>query len=353
MYRQLVESTDNWLDEHASHQDVVVSSRIRLARNLTRIPFAVKAKNDELAKVADIISSLVESEKRFDNLTTISLDTTGVIERKYLKESRIISPEMERGGKHRLVYITPTSSVTILVNEEDHIRLQGLGAGLQLDKIMNTILEVDDIIIEKLPVAFSSQFGFLTACPSNIGTGLRISVMLHLPGLVKSGKIQEIIESLQPRGMIVRGFNGEHSEFMGDLYQVSNEFSLGKTEEEIVSELSEVAENIVKQEVQTRQKLFSDLGPVMEDIVWRAFGALTHARLMSTEEAMTLLSRIRMGIDRGFFTNIDHYKLNKLIIEIQPAHMEYRGTDMEGGTGRDLARATFLRNYFQIPVSRN
>jgi protein arginine kinase len=349
----LLKESDKWLDMEAPHQHVVISSRIRLARNISRIPFATHAKEEELAEIHRLVENTIQSRVPLKNFQPITLHDVSVMERRYLKESHIISPEMEKGSPFRLVYVSPDFRVSIMVNEEDHIRIQGLAPGLQLMEIFHCIVEIDNELLDNLHPAFSDQYGFLTACPTNLGTGLRVSVMMQLPALVLTRKIDEVLENIQPLGIAVRGFYGENSEFVGDIYQVSNEISLGKSEEEILNMLLNIILNIIDKEEKAREDLFLDRILSTEDIIWRSYGILSQARLMDSQEAMKLLSRIRLGIDRGYFRSLNHYQLNKLIIDIQPAHLQSNEDGEEGTEARDMARADLLRHIFNAPGAKN
>ncbi len=345
--------SDGWMAESGPDQHVVVSSRARVARNLSKIPFATHAKHDELETVSRIVNQTIQNLPQTSSFQQIDLHAVSPLLRRYLKESHIISAEMEKGDIHRVVYVRPDYQVSIMVNEEDHLRIQGLVPGLQLPRVYQDIMNIDMDLTDTLPTAFSDHLGYLTACPTNLGTGLRISVMLHLPGLTLSRKIEEVLQMIQPSGVTVRGFYGENSEYFGDFYQISNEISLGKTEEEIINMLADVIRNVIEQEEKAREKLFLDRAISLEDTIWRAYGLLCQARLIDTQEAMKFLSRIRLGVDRGYFKNLDHPRLSKLMIEIQPAHLEYCEKCDPDTEARDMARAALLRNIFTTAGSAN
>jgi protein arginine kinase len=349
----LLKECDKWLEIDAPAQHVVISSRIRLARNISRIPFATHATEDELAEIHRLIENTIQSRDPLRDFQPIQLHDVSVIDRRYLKESHVISPEMEKGAPFRLVYVTPDFRASIMVNEEDHIRIQGLAPGLQIREIFQCILAIDNEFLDHLHTAFSDQYGFLTACPTNLGTGLRVSVMMHLPALVLTRKIDELLENIQPLGIAIRGFYGENSEFTGDIYQVSNEISLGKSEEEILDMMYNIIENIIHQEEKARDDLFLNRIISTEDIIWRSYGILSQARMIDSQEAMKLLSRIRLGIDRSYFRSLTHSQLNKLIIDIQPAHLQTGENGEEGTEARDMARAVLLRHIFNAPVAKN
>ena len=354
MEQNIFQKSDNWLKKHGPRQHVVVSSRVRLARNIMRIPFAAHAQSDELEDVFRTVNRIIRQNPRFRDYQVIPLNETPVRARTFLKESRIISPEMVKGAEFRAVYVNPDFHISLMINEEDHVRIQGLTAGLNVRSISEEIFQIDDELNEKLPVAFSDQFGYLTACPTNLGTGLRVSVMLHLPGLALTKKIQDVLTMIQPRGQTVRGFYGENSEYDGDFYQVSNEISLGKTEEKIIEDHEKVIDSIIIREEEAREELFSNQPDTVEDAIWRSYGVLSQARLIDVKEAMNLLSRIRLGIHRGYFKTINHEKLNQMIIDIQPAHLELFELNRSAGSKKnEIARATLLRNSFNILGSEN
>jgi protein arginine kinase len=344
---------DVWVEDGGPRQDVVVSSRARFARNLHRHVFAPHAEAEQLFEIARTIDAAIQSNPLFPSYKKLVIAEVSHVERGYLKESRLISAELEKGGENRVVYLSDDRRISIMVNEEDHLRMHCMYGGLQIDKALQVINTVDDALSESLEYAFSEKFGFLTACPTNVGTGLRISVMLHLPGMVFTKTVEEIATLVQPYGLTVRGFYGENSEFTGDFYQISNEISLGKSEEELADTVQKVVEQIIAREDSAREALFEQRRPNIEDAIWRAYALLSNARLMNSDEAMALLSRIRLGIDRGFFSKLTHGDLNKLVLQIQPAHLQYhRGRDIEPEE-RDLIRAELLRECFQRLVSNN
>ncbi|HOE64794.1 MAG TPA: protein arginine kinase [Candidatus Sumerlaeota bacterium] len=353
MKRNLYSESDIWLKDEGDCENVVISSRIRLARNLSKIPFSTHAKPEELANVERLVDERIQSIPAFNDYESISLHDVSQFTRRYLKESHIISPEMEKGGEHRKVYLSPGGRISIMVNEEDHLRFQILAAGYNLREILDDLIKLDTKLVELLPIAFSEQLGFLTACPTNLGTGLRVSVMLHLPGLVFNRQIEDTIKMLQPLGVTIRGFYGEDSEFTGDVFQISNEASLGKNEEAIVDSIGSIANKVIEQEEEARMELFDKRPLIVEDTVWRSFGILSQARLMDTQETMKLLSRIRLGIERKYFSKMNHYILNRLFFSIQPAHVEYKRQTGPNNQKRDAARAELLRCLFTQSGSDN
>ncbi|MCX7766136.1 MAG: ATP--guanido phosphotransferase, partial [Candidatus Sumerlaeia bacterium] len=314
--QHIIFDSDRWLEEAGPKMHVVISSRSRLARNLDNYRFALFARKEELHAVAEQIANAIQQIQELNQFLKIDLTQLDKIERHFLTESRIISKELEKSGDERFVYLSPDRRVSIMVNEEDHLRMQCILAGLQLRNTFEIINRIDDRLANYLDFAFSEKFGYLTACPTNVGTGLRLSVMLHLPALVIQNKIGEIVELIQPYGFILRGFQGENSEFEGDCYQVSNEITLGKTEEELLETLQKVVEQIIEREESARQTLFTEYRSTVDDVIWRSYALLRYARRLDSVEAMQLLSRIRLGIDLGYFPQLSHQQLNQLFIMI-------------------------------------
>jgi len=338
--------TEKWAEPSDEAGDVVVSSRVRHARNLDGVLFPPRAEKEDLRRVCESVDSLVHREPALSGFRRLDINECSSLERAFLKESHIISPELEHGGEYRVLYIEPARSCAIMVNEEDHLRMYCLRSGLQLEPVLQEINKIDEIFGGSLNYAFSEQYGYLTTCPSNVGTGMRASVMLHLPGIVMSNQIENVLNLVRKDGLTVRGYYGENSEFLGDFYQVSNEVTLGKTEEEILESLKSVVEQIVRQEYSARKALFEKKRLYVEDVIWRSYAILTNARSITSQEAFKLLSPIRLGIDRGFFPSLTHHQLNRLIVAVQPAHLQMAEGGNISAEERDLARARFLRGAF-------
>lgn len=353
MFNPMILESHKWVEISGPYIDIVVSTRARYARNVQGLPFAPYAKPEELAQVVEIVDTSMASQNVLGPTDRITLAEVPRLERRYLKESRIISAELEKGGEHRIVYLSRERNKSLMVNEEDHIRMQCIMAGLQLQDTLHAIDAIDARLEVLVDYAFSEKFGYLTTCPTNTGTGLRVSVMMHLPGLALSQVMDTILSLVQPYGLTIRGFYGEHSEYIGDFYQISNEVTLGKSEEEIVEMLEKVVTQIITKEQQAREQLFAQKANAIDDAIWRSYAVLSNARMIDSSEAMKLLSRIRLGIDRGYFSSFTHSELNKLIIEIQPAHLELREGGSVGGEARDMVRAGLLRKRFQGLISDN
>ena len=323
--------------------NVVVSCRTRFARNLAGMPFPPRAKSIALQRVAETVKAAIADCERFREFFCVTIDAFGENDRHHLRESQVISQEMERGGEHRLVFIGADPITTIMVNEEDHLRVFVITPGLQMEAALDALIQVEDDLANRLEFAFSEQFGYLTACPTNTGTGLRASVMLHLPGLALTQEVDSIMQGIPNCGMAVRGIYGENSSPMGHFYQISNETTLGETEEQIVRRLSELINQVIEKEAEARDKLFSRQRALVEDKVFRAYSILAQSRIINTQEAIDHLSQLRLGIDHSLFTNLTHSGLNRLIVGVQPAHLQHKAGKPLPSEKRDVVRARLLR----------
>lgn len=337
---------DGWLATEGPRLHVVLSSRARFARNLAANRFAPHATPEELARVDALVAKAMAADPVLATFTRIELGPLPPRERTLLKEARLISPELERIAEGRTVYLAPDRRASVMVNEEDHIRLQCLEPGASLSDAAARLEDLEQRLARHLAFATHEKLGYLTACPTNVGTGLRASAMLHLPALTITREIEGALSNLGRAGMTVRGFNGENSEFLGDFYQVSNEVTLGRSTSQIVRELNTTIDRVATREENARAELFRQRADVLDDAIWRSYAVLTHARRMTGKEAMSLLSRMRLGIDRQLFPRFTHRDLNRLFIDIQPAHLG-RLLDLAPGdddaASRDEARAGYLR----------
>lgn len=337
---------DEWLKEPGPHSDVVVSSRARLARNLPGFPFSPRANEEQLAGIIEKVDKALASSDFFKEFQRFEISEISSQDRRFLRESHLISTEFEKGQNFREVYLSPDARTSIMVNEEDHVRMQTMLPGLQLDAVHGKIGELEAELERVLDFAYRPSFGYLAACPTNAGTGLRISVMLHLVGLVLTNQLEEALGSLNNFGLIVRGGYGEHSSNTGELFQVSNEITLGKPEEELLTILAQVVEQIIERERGARKMFFEHAALKYEDTIQRALGLLQFARSIDSKEAVTLLSRIRLGLEGDFGVPLTHEELNRLMVEVQPAHLR-RSTQTEGSIEQgDAARASMLRERF-------
>lgn len=344
--------TAEWLRGEGPEADVVLSSRVRLARNLADEPFPAQAstaqKKRVLARVKPAILAIPAP-----SMVWIDLQQASPFERTLLVERHLISKQHARGkdrtgetpaeGYPRAVAVSAGERLSIMVNEEDHLRIQSIRSGLSLQEAWEDADAADDAIEAGLELAFSPRFGYLTACPTNVGTGLRMSVMMHLPALRMMGEIEKVKRAVADMNLAIRGFYGEHSDASGDFYQISNQSTLGKSERIILRELQdEIIPRVIDFERAARRTLADKRRTLLDDQVHRALGLLTHARMISTDEAMAALSLLRLGSTVGILPHLDRAMLGQLMLMIQPAHLQ-RLVGPAEQERRMIARATLLR----------
>lgn len=342
---RLLPNLGEWLRGTGPESDVVISTRIRLARNLAGQPFSNRAtapqKADTEARTRDAIAKLDLSHK----LDYVEVSKLTPIDRQFLVERQLMSRELASVlDGPRGVAFDDRESVSVMVNEEDHLRLQVMRSGLALEDAWGEIDKLDDALETRLTYAFHDQFGYLTACPTNVGTGMRASVMLHLPALSLTKEIEKLFRSLQKINLVVRGLYGEGSRASGDLYQISNQVTLGKSESRVLQEIREVISQILQYERRARQLLVKERKQAEQDRVARAIGTLGSATMITSEETMELLSTVRLGIQLHLIEDLPATTVNQLFIHTQAAHLQkLMGTPLDGEE-RNAARAKYLRN---------
>ena len=327
-----------------SIHDVAISSRVRLARNLEAYPFTTRMTGSQsseiLQKVRNALFSSVQADTAF---TYLEMNSISPLDRQLLVEKHLISPEFANGEFSRAAIISKDEKVCIMVNEEDHLRLQCIIPGMHLDEAWKVCNDLDTKLDEKLGFAFDKTYGYLTCCPTNIGTGIRASVMLHLPALSMTGYIKNVLETCSKIGVAVRGAYGENSEASGNMFQISNQATLGQTEEEIIAGINNITTQISEQERVLRDELYKQNPMRFEDRVFRSLGLLQNARIISSEESLKLLSDVRLGAIMGLVQGIDLKKLNDLMIMIQPAYLQKVSGGQLRPEDRDQRRAELLR----------
>ncbi|KKM12745.1 ATP:guanido phosphotransferase [Clostridiales bacterium PH28_bin88] len=338
-------SKSKWMEGSGPHSDIVITSRIRLARNLEEVPFphiGEKAQQQVVNAVKKAVAA-AEVERQVGKLEFISMNELPPLERQILVEKHLISPQQAQPGGQKAIVLREDEAISIMVNEEDHLRVQCLYPALQLHEAWRLANTLDDALENKLNFAFDERQGYLTTCPTNVGTGLRASVMMHLPALVMTKQAGRVLSALSQVGLAVRGLYGEGTEAIGNLFQVSNQITLGQNEEEIINNLSSVVKQIIDQERSSREVLMRESRVHLEDRVGRAYGTLTNARIISSQEALSLMSEIRMGIDLKLVKGVDARVLNELLVTIQPAFLQHSaGQEMESFE-RDVFRAKVIR----------
>lgn len=333
-------------DTAGSKCAIVLTTRVRLARNLAGQPFPGWAKEAQrsamLAEGLEAVSRLSQMKKGL----SLTLEELTDLEKQILVERHLISRELSSAKHGSGVVISRDQSTSIMINEEDYLRIQVMRAGFQLKKVWNTINALDSELEESLNYAFSPTLGYLTACPTNVGTGMRASAMMHLPALVISSQMEKVVRAVNQLGMAVRGLFGEGSDASGSIFQISNQTTLGESEEEIIKRLSSVLNTIIEHERNARAKLQETDANKLFDKIGRAFGILQNGRLLTSAEVMNLLSLVRLGVDLGVFPEDRRPVIDRLFIEAQPGHIQYAARGSVESGERDLLRARFLRGEF-------
>jgi protein arginine kinase len=343
---ELIASPSELTDTAASKSAVVLMTRIRLARNLARMPFPGWAKESQRREVLAACLQAVASLPQMKRGLAVGVEDLSELERQILVERHLISRELSHTKSGSGLVISKDQSCVVMINEEDHLRIQVLRAGFQFKKVWNTIDALDTELEEHLDYAFNPQLGYLTACPTNLGTAIRASTMMHLPALVISGQMEKVVRAVNQLGMAVRGLFGEGSDASGSIFQISNQTTLGETEEDIIKHLTGVLNTIIEQELNARERLIDSEPTKLFDKIGRAYGILQHGFLLNSGEAMNLLSLIRLGIDLGVFPDTHRAVVDRLFIECQPGHIQHgaKGT-VEAGQ-RDVLRGQLLRGEF-------
>ncbi len=339
-----------WMEGLGPQDDIVLTSRIRLARNLQNLPFPHLLDEAKEKEVVNLVSQAIKASKftkLFGETTVWQLEELSPLERQILVEKHLISPDFAEKSKGAVV-LNQDESISIMINEEDHLRIQILLPAFQLGAAWELANELDDALEEKLDFAFNESRGYLTSCPTNLGTGLRASVMLHLPALVMAKQEKVIFSSLTKLGLTVRGFYGEGSEVQSNLYQISNQITLGLTENEIINNLVAVTQQLIDREKAARNLLNEELTYRMEDQALRAYGILSNARILSSEEALNLLSDLRLGIDLKIVNDVDYRVFNELIALIQPGILQGRAGKEMTARERDLKRAEIIKEKLKV-----
>lgn len=349
---ELVKQPGRWLDNTGPMSDIVISSRIRLARNIAGYPFLAKASAEQREELADLLRGQLDSQATQGVWTYLDLAAMEELDQRVLVERHLISRQHAEGKGQRGVSLARNGTDSVMVNEEDHLRLQVLRCGLQLDDAWEEISRLDDTIEDKVEIAFHPRYGYLTACPTNIGTGIRVSVMLHLPALKLTGEIEKVFRAAKDMRLAIRGLFGEGTEATGDFFQVSNQVTLGRTEEEIIDEFKHlIIPKIVDYEHRARQALVQERPLALDDRVWRSYGVLQNARTIGSEETMLHLSHLRMGVNLGRIRDVDIRVINDLFLITQPAHLQKLHGCQLTGEQRSSVRADLIRQRLNRPAN--
>src|SRR3954454_8622786 len=342
--KELTTQAGEWLRGSGPKSEIVISSRIRLARNISGQRFLTRCTRHQRQVVENKVRETILGASISPQTLYVDLDQAPEWDRQLLVERHLISKPHATAEGARGVAIGENETLSIMINEEDHLRIQVLRSGLQLEEAWEQINKIDDALEARLDYSFHPRFGYLTACPTNVGTGIRVSVMLHLPALKLTGEIEKVFRAAKDMRLAVRGLYGEGTEATGDFYQISNQTTLGKSEEEIISDFKlVVVPKIIDYEHHARRGLLNDRTVALDDKVQRAVGILRSARLIASEETLFLLSHLRMGINLGRVKDIDIRTLNELFLMTQPAHLQkMQGRKLDGDMRR-AARAEFIR----------
>jgi protein arginine kinase len=323
---------------------IILSSRVRLARNLSNMPFpshaAAANKKKAIQKIRDALSKLDSPP------TIIPLPTLDKSELGYLLEKQLISTQMLKDGKFGAVAVWRNRAVSAMINEEDHLRLQAIEPGILIEKAFQEVWAIDHEIEQYLSIASTQELGYLTSCPTNLGTGMRVSLFCHLPGMAMSGKIEETFGAMMPSGIAVRGFFGESSAFLGNIFQISNQITLGLSEKNIVSRVQSICDALIEQEMDARKDLKANSELQLMDRVCRSYGILSNVRSLGFPEFVGLLSNIRLGVDLKWIRGLTHRQANRLMMETQPAHLILTAGRSLLEPEMDFQRAEVVRKAF-------
>ena len=335
----------NWYLQNGKKSDVVISSRIRLARNIQGLPFIEKCNQSDLKKVYDLMKDA--SITLGYGLKFIALKDMDMLTKNSLVEKHIISPSFAKNNNsNAAIVINDEENICITINEEDHIKLQVFSSGLELENLINLAIEIDKKIEEYVPYSYHSQYGYLTACPTNVGTGLKASVLVHLPALSLTGNIRKVLNVVNNFGMSIRGVYGEGSTVEGDMYQISNNQTLGITEKEIIKNLNLITQKVIEQE-RVARKYIAQNSIELEDNIYRDFGILTNARRLTKEETVELLSNVKMGTDLGIINELNDSKISELMLYTKPANLQKRVGKKLTTYEQEIERAKVVKEIIQ------
>ena len=341
---QLARQAGEWLRGEGPMHDIVISTRVRLARNVAGYQFLVQAEAEMRREIAETIQRAIRRASLLENYVHMDVGELDELQRNLLVERQLISRQHAEGIGVRKVAFDPSEASSLMINEEDHLRIQVMRSGLQLNAAWEQINAIDDALEQELEYAFHPQYGYLTACPTNVGTGIRVSVMLHLPALRLTNELERVGQAAKDMKLAVRGLFGEGTEALGDFFQVSNQITLGRSETDIIDDFHHVViPKIVEYEQAARQSLIDKRVHALDDKLFRAIGALQTARLMSSNEAMQYLSHVRMGLHVGRIKTVNLRTVNELFIQTQPAHLQFLQGERLNGEQRSIARAALIR----------
>jgi protein arginine kinase len=346
-FKDLISNPADWMKGSGAHSDIVMTSRVRLARNLRGFPFPGWSQERQRVDMMRQVQPKVVSLPMMQDGYTEDYSSVGKIQKQVLVERHLISREHAARSNGCAVVINKDQQLSIMINEEDHFRMQGIRPGMNLRLAYDSVNAVDSALAESLQYAFDSQLGYLTACPTNLGTGMRASVMLHLPGIVLLEEAAQVMKAVGKIGLAVRGLYGEGTEALGHLFQISNQHTLGEREEDILHQIERVIQGVVRAERNARLRLLEDRSVMLKDQVGRAFATLRYAHVLNSKEALNFLSLVRLGADLDLIPDCDRGILDLLLLEIQPAHLQLRAQRELSPEERDEMRAEITRQRLQ------
>lgn len=331
----------NWYIQNGKESDVVLSSRVRLSRNIDNLPFTTRYSKEDLKEIYDKLKEITPLIGY--NLKFLSMSDIDSLTKQSLVEKHIISPDFAKTKiPYTAIIINEEENICIMVNEEDHIKLQVFTSGLDIDNLLNLAIEIDEKIETLIPYSYHEKYGYLTACPTNVGTGMKISTLVHIPGLNMTGNINKMLNVINSLGMNVRGIYGEGTKAEGDIYQISNNQTLGITEKEIAKNLNLISQKIIEQE-RIARKYLSKNSLKLEDKVYRDFGILTNAKRLSEEETLDLLSSIKLGTDLGIIKELTDKKVSELMLYTKPANIQKKLGNKLSVIDQEVARCDIIK----------
>jgi protein arginine kinase len=342
----LIKHTSEWLKGTGPHSDIVISSRLRLARNLDTVSFPHWANKKQGKASLEAIQDSIGKSELLKKMTLFILEDLDAVDKQFLVERHLMSYEHAQKTNSKAVIVDEDEVVSIMINEEDHVRAQVMQSGFNLLEAWNVINKVDDALSRDLPFAYSSEWGYLTACPTNAGTGMRGSVMLHLPALVMTRQINQVLAAIAKLSFTTRGLYGEGTQATGNFFQISNQVSLGQSETDIIQSINNLIRQIIEQEGQCRETLLASNRGMLEDKISRSFGILKSAHIITSQETTELLSLVRLGCDLGLIKDINRRHVNELFLLIQPAHLQKMENRKFTSQERDVKRAELIRTKF-------
>lgn len=334
-----------WYEQNVPDNDVVISSRVRLARNLESYPFSTKLQEEEAIKLVNQVKAIAPFLSEQDNRKYYACNISSLsdIDKSAMVERHIVSPLLAAKEQTTGLILSEDETISVMINEEDHVRIQAIVGGINLELAYELADKVDDIAYDKLHFAYDEKYGYLTECPTNAGTGMRASCMVFLPALSSARLIQKLIEEVGKYGMTIRGIYGEGSKSLGHMYQISNQKTLGNSEREILENLKRIVSQVVKQERKRREYMLSLNSDELQDQVYRTYGILKYARQITSDDAMTFLSQLKFGADCGLIKFDREFNIHKLMMGVQPGSLQWTLGKTVGSATRDQARAEYIR----------